>query len=109
MNLNLLEPGEGEIPLMHRLGTDVILLADVLFCLCKPQCDERNVTDEQFGQALDGAAFLGASEAFWAEYADFFRQCGRVHLVAAIEKQQALIQAAMTKAEQTIAGLSSID
>ncbi|MBU0717313.1 MAG: hypothetical protein KJ749_03615, partial [Planctomycetes bacterium] len=54
LDVNLLELEAGDPPLLTRLGTDVILLCDVIFALVKPQADTSGVTDEQFGAALGG-------------------------------------------------------
>ena len=48
LNVNLVEPEAGDPPLLTRLGTDEILLCDVVFCLIKPQADVLGVTDEDF-------------------------------------------------------------
>lgn len=68
--------------LMQRLCSDEILMADLLYVLCKPQADIREVSDEQFGEGLAGSAFNGAVEAFWEELADFFRGRGGEQLRA---------------------------
>jgi len=41
----------GDPPLLTRLGTDVILLCDVIFASVKPQADQHGVSDEQFRAA----------------------------------------------------------
>ena len=46
-----------------RLAADPILLADVLFIVCRPEADERYVTDEAFGRALAGDALDAGLEA----------------------------------------------
>lgn len=51
LDLNLLELALPESPLLKRLD-DPVQLADVLYVLCKDQCDAQNVTDEQFGRSL---------------------------------------------------------
>ena len=52
LDVNLLELEAGDPPLLTKLGTDVILLCDVIFALVKPQADAAGVSDEQFGAAL---------------------------------------------------------
>lgn len=102
LDVNLLEPEAGDPPLLTRLGTEEILLCDVIYCLVKPQADDRNISDEQFGIALGAAEILQAQEAFYAEWLDFFRGRGRNDRIKAIEAQQRMINLAVQKVEQEI-------
>lgn len=52
--VDLMEILNGE-DLLQRMERNPVLLADVLYALCKPEADERKVTDEQFGLALGPA------------------------------------------------------
>ena len=47
--VNLLEAFDG---LLMKLADDPVSLANVLYAVCKLQADERDVTDEQFGELL---------------------------------------------------------
>ena len=47
--VNLLEAVEGK--LIERLVSDPVLLCDVVYTLCKPQADQLDVSDEDFGRA----------------------------------------------------------
>lgn len=58
--------GLGEI-----LG-DPVTLVDVLYVLCKGQCDEQEITDEQFGEGFSGDVLAEAADAFVEELIDFF-------------------------------------
>lgn len=49
--------------LMAKLMSDVILLVDVLFSVCKPEADARGVSDVQFGEAMDGDVIQAGEEA----------------------------------------------
>lgn len=51
---DLLEAIDG--PLVERLIRDPVLLCDVVYAACKPQADERQVSDEDFGRAMAGDA-----------------------------------------------------
>lgn len=64
------EPDGGT--LLGRLGSDLALLVDVLFALLKPDADERNVGDEDFGRAFSGDVIMKAREAFLGALTDFF-------------------------------------
>jgi hypothetical protein len=92
----------GSPPLLSRLGSDVVLLADVLYALCRPQADALAVTDEQFGAALGGDVIVAAQDVLMEELSDFFRSLRRTEVAKAIQKQQAVIRAAVTAAEARI-------
>jgi len=102
LNVNLLELEAGDPPLLTRLGTDVILLCDVIFALVKPQADAAGVSDEQFGAALGGEAILAAQTAFYEELVDFFRKLGRTDLAKAVDAQRRMIDLAVRRIETRI-------
>ena len=52
-----------EKDLIARLVTDTILLVDVLYVICKPEAEQKNVSDEQFGEGLAGDAITAATTA----------------------------------------------
>ena len=58
-------------PLIEKLYRDPVLLCDVLYAVCKPEADARNVTDEDFGQAMAGDAIEQATKALLEELVDF--------------------------------------
>ena len=95
--VTLLELEAGDPPLLARLGTDVILLCDVIFALVKSQADTAGVTDEQFGAALGGDAILAAQTAFYEELVHFFRGLGRSDLAKAVEAQRRMIELAVVR------------
>lgn len=66
--------------LLERLSTDPVLLVDVLYAVCKPECDGRNVSDEDFGSAMAGDAIEHASSALLDEIIDFFPRTKRMLL-----------------------------
>ena len=55
-----------------RFLTDPVLLVDVLYVICKNECDARHVSDEEFGRALVGDAIAEASVALLEELIEFF-------------------------------------
>lgn len=57
--------------LVERLIRDPVLLCDVVYAVCKPQADERSVTDEDFGRAMAGDAIEHATEALLEELVSF--------------------------------------
>jgi len=102
LDVNLLDLTAGDPPLLTRLGTDVILLCDVLYAMVKPQADAAGVTDEQFGASLGGEAILAAQTAFYEEIMDFFRKAGRGEVARAAETQRRLIDLTVQRIETRI-------
>ncbi|MCC7408660.1 MAG: hypothetical protein IT442_11360 [Phycisphaeraceae bacterium] len=107
VGINLLELEGGDPPLLTRLGTDVLLLCDVIYALIKPQADQRQgggVSDEQFAAALGGDAILAAQTAFYEELVDFFRGLHRGDLVKVVQMQRRMIDLAVARIETRIDG-----
>ncbi len=102
LDVNLLELEAGDPPLLTKIGTDVILLCDVIFALVKPQADANGVTDEQFAAALGGETILAAQTALYEELVGFFRGLGRSDLAKAVEAQRRMIDLAVRKIETRI-------
>lgn len=57
--------------LIERLITDPVLLCDVIYAVCQPQAQERDVSDEDFGRAMAGDAIELATKALLEELVDF--------------------------------------
>ena len=72
LDIDLLKVLDDGCQLLADLHDDPVLLVDVLYCLCKPQADSQNVSDEDFGRAMFGDAILHAHAALIQELADFF-------------------------------------
>ena len=102
LDVNLLELDAGDPPLLTRLGTDVILLCDVIFALVKPQADANGITDEEFGAALGGEAILAAQTALYEELVDFFQGLGRSDLARVVDAQRRMIDLAIARIETRI-------
>ena len=73
-----MEDGKPSAHLLERLSTDPVLLVDVLYAVCKPECDQRGVTDEDFGAAMGGDAIESATGALLEETVDFFPEAKRL-------------------------------
>lgn len=97
LGVNLLEIEAGNPPLLVRLGTDIILICDVIFAAIKPQADAAGVTDVQFGAALGGEFIKAARDAFEAELSDFFHKLGRRDIAMAVCKQEKMIDQFVTQ------------
>jgi len=109
LDVNLLEldlpagkAGAGDPPLLTRLGTDVILLCDVIFALVKPQADAAGVSDQEFAAALGGDVVLAAQTAFYEELVDFFRKLGRGDLAKAVDAQRRMIDLTVARIKTRI-------
>jgi hypothetical protein len=70
LNVDLLEVVEGK--LIERLIRDPVLLCDIVFVVCKPEADAKNVSDDDFGRAMAGDAIEMATKALLEELVGFF-------------------------------------
>lgn len=82
LDLVALDEKSGELKgdLLDRLITDPILLIDVLYATCKPQVDNNNMTDEDFGRGFTGEEIEGATKALINGVIDFFQEPKRTIL-----------------------------
>lgn len=93
--IDLLQPEAGDPPTITRLGTDEMLLAEVLLVMLESQFEAQRVTDADVRNAFDGRTLLDAQQAFYEELQDFFRQCGRKDREVAVAKQKQVLDAAI--------------
>lgn len=87
------EDGKPSAKLLERLSGDPVLLVDVLYAVCKPECEQKGVTDEDFGAAMAGDAIEQATGALLDEVVDFFPEAKRTALrkiLAATRRFEAL-------------------
>jgi hypothetical protein len=92
---------------LSKLVSDPVILADVLYCLCKDQADKQSISDEDFGRALAGDAITHAADAFVEELIDFFPDArARASLRKAIEAGKTVRDKVQSHAEKI---LDSID
>lgn len=76
-----------------RLLIDPILLCDVVYCVCKPQADQLNISDTDFARAMAGDTIAAAKAALLEELGDFFPEPSqREALRLVIEKSKILAQ-----------------
>ena len=103
LGVDLLQPEAGDPPLLTRLGTDEILLAQVISAMLESQFESQKVDESQIYQFFDGPTFARAHEAFYEELIDFFLSRGRADRAKAVAKQKKMIlagvQAAATKVD----------
>ncbi len=68
------------VDLLEQLASDPVLLCDVIYCICKPDADLQNISDEDFGTAMGGDAIEHATTALLEELVDFFPEAKRLVL-----------------------------
>ena len=105
LSVDLLDPVAGNDPLLTKIGTDIAFLCDLIFVLVKPQADEANISDVEFGESLGGDAIAKAASALYEELIDFFRELGRKDVAQAVVAQLTLIEKVINQAEKRITTL----
>ncbi|MGE4157611.1 MAG: hypothetical protein AB7F75_00775 [Planctomycetota bacterium] len=100
LDVNLLDAVDGK--LLERLVTDPVLLCDVIYCVCKPEADAKNIADEDFGRSMAGDAIEHATTALLEELVDFFPLGKRRVLLKALGKLKTLEAKALAVAEKRI-------
>ena len=102
LGVDLLQPELGDPPLLTRLGTDELLLGEVLCALLGQQFETHKVTDAEVRASFDGQTLLSAQQAFYEELIDFFRNRGRADRARAVETQAKMIEKAVAAIESRI-------
>ena len=64
LGVDLLQPEQGDPPLLTRLGTDELLLGQVICCLLSDQIEAHKVTEADVRAGFDGQTLLAAQTAF---------------------------------------------
>ncbi len=105
LGIDLLQPEAGDPPLLSRLCTDELLLAEIICCLLEGQFEKHGVTEEDIFECFDGATLLASQKAFYEEMVDFFQKRGRADRAKAVSKHTNLISLAITAAEAKIDAL----
>ena len=105
LDIDLLQPEAGDPPLLTRIGTDEMLLGEVLCAMLDGQFEAHKVTDDDVRSSFDGQTLLAAQKAFYEELIAFFRSRGRNDRAKAVAKQMALIEAAVAAVETRIDAL----
>ena len=76
--------------LIEKLLGDMVLFVDVLYVICREQCENQNVSDEDFGRGLLGDALENATIAFLEALTNFFPKDRRVLIRKALDKREEL-------------------
>lgn len=98
MDVNLLDGKEA----LEALVDDVMMLVDVIYVVVQPQAEQRGVSDEQFGAALDGDTIDAATSAFLEAFVNFSQPAKRPAMRQLIQKLDQLERVWADKAQQTI-------
>lgn len=72
--------------LLDRLVDDPVLLCDVIYAVCRPEAEKREVSDEAFGRSMAGDAIDVATQSLLEELADFFPSARRTLIHRVVEK-----------------------
>jgi hypothetical protein len=102
LDVDLLQPEDGDPPLLTRLGTDERLMAEVICCILADQFEANKVDAKSIKRAFDGTTLLAAQTAFYDELVLFFQNRGRPDRAAAAAKQKELIEVAVAKINEKI-------
>jgi len=105
LGVDLLQPEAGDPPLLTRLGTDEMLLGEVLCAMLQQQFETQGVTADEVRNGFDGQTLLAAQKAFYEELIDFFQSRGRTDRAKAVAKQVKMIDAAVVAVETRIDAL----
>ena len=88
--------------LYKALADDPIMLCDLLYAICRPEADERKLSDEDFGRGLAGDAIDAATTALMEGLIDFFPKGRRELHRKALAKFRTLEEKAIRNAEDRI-------
>lgn len=99
---------------LSDLFADLEKFVDVLYVLCKRQCDTLNMSDSDFGRSFDGDALERASDAFMGALIDFFPKPDvRKQLKKMLEKGKDVgnktLNLAMLQADQELEAIDTDD
>ena len=97
------EDGKPSAKLLERLSGDPVLLVDVLYAVCRPECEQKGVSDEDFGAAMAGDAVEQATDALLDEIIDFFPAAKRKAFQRILSASRRFGEAARRRLEATLA------
>ena len=97
------EDGKPSAKLLERLSNDPVLLVDVLYAVCRPECEQKGVSDEDFGAAMAGDAVEQATDALLDEIVDFFPAAKRKAFQRILSASRRFGEAARRRLEATLA------
>lgn len=96
--------GKPDTTVLERLESDPVLLVDTLYAVCKPECDMKSVTDEEFGAAMTGDAIANATDVLLDEIVDFFPEAKRMALRKILNATRRFAELATNRLKETMGG-----
>ena len=96
LKVNLLALVEPDSDLLKKVIAYPPLVCDIAYALCKPQCDEKNISDEEFGRAMGGDVLEKVLDLVLEETVDFFPKWRRTVLKRVLEKSRTFAEKAQT-------------
>ena len=81
---------------------DPVMLVDVLYVICQPQCEAADISDEQFGESLIGDVIDEATTALLEALCDFFPNKKRLILRALMAKVKARMDKAIPPSDDDL-------
>lgn len=100
LGVNLLDAVDGE--LLERLVSDPVLLCDILYAICKPEAESKDISDEEFGREMAGDAIDAGTNALLEELVDFFPSGKRQVLSKALAKLKTFENKALEAASKRL-------
>ncbi len=101
--MNLLELVDPDGELLKKVVAYPPLVCDIAYALCKPQCDEKSVTDEEFGRAMAGDVLEEVLDLLLEETVDFFPKARRAVLQKVLSKSRTFARRAQELTEARLA------
>lgn len=77
---------------IEKLLDDTLNLVNVLYLCCKEDCDEKKISDVQFGRGLNGKLLQEATEKFLVELKNFLPQSKRMILEHSLQMQAEIME-----------------
>lgn len=111
MNVDIYKLIDRKLEPLEELLADPVAFVDVLYVLCKPQCDSLKVSDEDFGRGMGGDVLESAADVFVEELIDFFQNPkARNALRVALNKARQLREMVLAKSSAKVdVRLNSLD
>lgn len=105
LSVDILQPEQGNPPLLERLGTDEIFLANVIAVLLDGQFVRYEMDETKILEAFDGETLVAAQTAFYEELVDFFRSRGRTDREKAVLKMIEAVKTGIRLVEAKVEGI----
>lgn len=105
LDISLYELIDDGVKGLGALLADPSRLVDVLYVLCRGQCKERGISDEDFGRAFNGDTLEAAADAFTEELVDFFRPAARPAMRKMLAKGKEIGQLQLAEMDQRLDSL----